>query len=243
MKRRVLGIILTVAIVFTLFAAFPLTASADEISFDASANEPIIATAEDMIAFRTAVNAGTDFSGKTVKLEADIDISGANWISIGTHTHPFIGTFDGQGHIISGLHQSLGTIGGNVGLFGSVSANSGGTTTIKNFKLTGSGNGIEGNNGGNDAGTVIAIVKPLASGNPITVNISGIWSTVDFNCSGALMKGVGGILGSIGYSSGAAKATVIIDSCWYSCTLNSPSAGAKDYGGIMGWTREGVSEK
>ena len=52
--------------------------------------------------FRQRVNAGETFSGKIVKLEADIDMTGQVWDSgIGG---TFKGTFDGQGHTIRKLH-------------------------------------------------------------------------------------------------------------------------------------------
>ncbi len=54
--------------------------------------------------FRDLVNNGNNFSGKTVKLTADIDMSGENWMPIGlTSYYCFAGTFDGDGHVISNL--------------------------------------------------------------------------------------------------------------------------------------------
>ncbi len=56
------------------------------------------------------VNGGDSFSGKTVELDSDLDISDHYWIPIGT-AHPnyysFAGVFDGKGHKITGL--SIGT--------------------------------------------------------------------------------------------------------------------------------------
>ena len=54
--------------------------------------------------FRDLVNGGKNFSGKTVKLTADIDLSGENWTPIGpTSGICFAGTFDGDGHAIKNL--------------------------------------------------------------------------------------------------------------------------------------------
>lgn len=43
-----------------------------------------IGTVEELKAFRDAVNSGNQYAGKTVKLTADLDLSGeANWKPIG----------------------------------------------------------------------------------------------------------------------------------------------------------------
>ena len=71
-----------------------------------------------------------DFAGKTFKLMNDIDLCGHEWTPIGNGKH-FKGTFDGQGHTISGMtitdHAGLN----QKALFGTVS----GTPTIKNLVI------------------------------------------------------------------------------------------------------------
>ena len=60
-------------------------------------------------AFRNAVNRGKDYAGETIKLTADIDLTGNEWDPIGKSygstsakfTYFFKGEFDGQGHTIS----------------------------------------------------------------------------------------------------------------------------------------------
>lgn len=238
-KRRILCVVLTLAMVLSMLVIVPAVSASAADTYNASDNPVRISTTADLKAFRNAVNAGTDFTDKTVKLEADIDISDSDWTPIGTWANPFKGTFDGQGRTIRGLNQVRGgAIGGNVGLFGVVSANS--TSTIRNFQLEGN---IVGQNGGNDAGTVISVVMPK-SGSNITVYISGIASKVHFDCSNAAMKGVGGILGSIGYVSATSTKTIVqVERCWFDGLLDSPSAGSNCYGGIVGWTRELPSSK
>ncbi len=58
--------------------------------------------------------AADDFAGKTVKLGADIEIHSEDpgetyreryFYPVGDYTHPFKGTFDGMGHIVSSLYQ------------------------------------------------------------------------------------------------------------------------------------------
>ena len=70
-----------------------------------------ISTFEELCNFRDKVNAGATYDKMTVKLTADIDISSRAWTPIGVEYRKnikeaspvFRGTFDGQGHTISGL--------------------------------------------------------------------------------------------------------------------------------------------
>ena len=82
-----------------------------------------ISTAAELASFRDRVNAGMTYEGLTVKLTSNIDLSTqGNWNPIGnryalnngepvdttkeegkTYRKAFMGTFDGQGHTISGL--------------------------------------------------------------------------------------------------------------------------------------------
>jgi hypothetical protein len=67
-----------------------------------------LTTAAQLDGLRYIVNEGNDdFSGKTIRLGADVDMSeysaGAGWLPIGTAEKPFKGTFNGDGKVISGL--------------------------------------------------------------------------------------------------------------------------------------------
>ena len=67
-------------------------------------NEPLAITSkEEFIAFRNAVNNST-INATSIKLMADIDLSGEDWTPIGLYEHPFDGIFDGGGHIIKNLN-------------------------------------------------------------------------------------------------------------------------------------------
>jgi hypothetical protein len=97
-----------------------------------------IATADQLAALANLVNGddgktAVDFTGKTINLTADINLSthygtsynsGKGWIPIGhKDTGPlyFYGVFDDGGHTISGLYINS-TDYDNTGLFGGVSA-------------------------------------------------------------------------------------------------------------------------
>ena len=93
-----------------------------------------IKNAEDLIQFSKNVSSGTNYSGTTVFLDADINLSDGlseQFGPIGTDSnHNFQGTFDGQGHTISNLAMNSSSL-QHVGLLG----HSKGTTTIRNVVL------------------------------------------------------------------------------------------------------------
>ena len=123
-----------------------------------------ISTAAELASFRDRVNAGMTYEGLTVKLTANIDLSTqGNWSPIGnryaldTNEAPvdttkeegkayrkaFMGTFDGQGHTISGLFINTADTGYKgvkmnnsdstyAALFGYVDK-----ATVKNFTVNG----------------------------------------------------------------------------------------------------------
>ena len=97
---------------------------------DASGYVTHIQTAAGFAYFSQQVNAGKDYSGKTVYLDNDINLSAYNWEPVGYMADcadcatPFKGTFDGQYHVITGLKTPFQYP--NMGLFGYVE---GGTIT------------------------------------------------------------------------------------------------------------------
>lgn len=98
----------------------------------------VISKAAGMFWFANQVNvAGNNFSGKTVKLGADIDLKNKNWEPIGqTGATEFKGIFDGQNFTIKNLNidKSAATDEHtSSGLFGWAEAN----VTIKNVKVDG----------------------------------------------------------------------------------------------------------
>ena len=86
-----------------------------------------ITTAEQLAGLATLVNEGASFDTKVVYLGADIDLGYYEWTPIGNAEHPFTGTFDGRGHVISNL--KINTESSYLGLFGNVSG------SISNFTI------------------------------------------------------------------------------------------------------------
>ena len=124
MKKRILGIALAICMmifcvpmgVFAESAADVWDGTADTSWYMSApdASEYHISTAEQLAGLAQLVNADpgtTNFAGKTFYLDNDLDLSGHEWISIGTvlgGNHPeysFCGVFDGQGHVISNLYS------------------------------------------------------------------------------------------------------------------------------------------
>ena len=113
--------------------------NADDTWYDADAAEMTIMSAKQLRTFAGMVNAGTDFAGKTIKLGADIALSG-EWTPIGTAEHPFKGTFDGRIRIIGSNYKYYAVSGLEVngtspyaGLFGVVDSG-----TVQYLTVTGS---------------------------------------------------------------------------------------------------------
>ena len=124
MKKRILGIALAICMmifcvpmgVFAESAADVWDGTADTSWYTSApdASEYHITTAEQLAGLAQLVNADpgtTNFAGKTFYLDNDIDLSGHEWISIGTvlggdyPEYSFCGVFDGQGHVISNLYS------------------------------------------------------------------------------------------------------------------------------------------
>lgn len=119
------------------------------LAWNPDSDDYVISTVEELEHFRNAVNDGEDFSGKTITLENNIDLSekygadkGVNgaavsWTPIGNgvmnNAKPFNGTFDGGDYTISGLYIYSDAPNGIEGLFGTL----GGSGTVKNLTVSG----------------------------------------------------------------------------------------------------------
>lgn len=97
-----------------------------------------ISSSEELAGLASLVNAGNDFSGKTINLTGNIYLAAHYWVPIGyIESRPFKGNFNGQNHAI--LNMRIGTSAQQAatnyrycGLFGRVKEG-----TIKNVTLKG----------------------------------------------------------------------------------------------------------
>ena len=97
-----------------------------------------INSAHELAGLAVLVNNGITFSGKTITLGKDINLSDFDWTPIGiSSTQCFLGTFDGAGHTISGLtigsSSAPRTTGKYIGLFGYLGSGS----VIENLTIDG----------------------------------------------------------------------------------------------------------
>ena len=126
MKKRIASLFLVLVMTLTLLpTAVMAEENSDVDTWDGTADtswytghesdtEYYITTAEQLAGLAQLVNAApgkTNFVGKTFYLKNDLDLSGHEWISIGTvrggncPEYSFCGVFDGQGHVISNLYS------------------------------------------------------------------------------------------------------------------------------------------
>lgn len=202
-----------------------------------------IGTYDQLVNFRNKVNAGASYSGMTVKLTADIDISERAWTPIGAahrdkieaQTNVFQGTFDGQGHKITGLTNTGFKIssvfkGSNsttpegyseyvFGLFGSVY-----NATIKNIVMANVNIDLACDEKEKVVGDSVGAIVGYAAGTNVTIDSCKV-------LSGSIVgyDAVAGIIGRT-YS---AKTT--INKCENAATVTA----IRRAGGILGFTSGG----
>jgi hypothetical protein len=181
-----------------------------------------IYTAEELFAFAADVNSGNDYSGRVVRLGADIDLKNAPWTPIGYytpydpetytpgHSNYFRGIFDGGGYTVSGIMINNPS-GYEQGFFGVIW-----NATIKNLTVDGR----------------------ITGGFSSTGGIAGTAGSSDIiNCiNNAAVSGerkVGGIAGAM---------TGYLNYGIYGCTNNGDIYGTKDaIGGIAGFANRIVN--
>ena len=125
MKRKLLSLALSFALCLTLLPGVALAADDEADTWDGTADinwytgheddqEYHISTTKQLAGLAELVNADpgkTNFAGKVFYLENDLDLSGHEWISIGTgrggtgSKYAFCGVFDGQNHVVSNLYS------------------------------------------------------------------------------------------------------------------------------------------
>lgn len=170
--------------------------------------------------FVSNVNGGTNYSGSTVTLTADITVTAdysfvANCLVGNSETNSFQGTFDGQGHTITFVKDAENIGASEAGPFRFIK-----NATIKNLKTAGTLKNAQ-----NVMGGIVA----QAFG---TCTITNCMSSMNFTKTGTDTNDAtfGGILGRAGDNS---TGSITIKNCLYTGTLNAN----KSISGIVGYVR------
>ena len=130
MKKLLLSLFFALVALTGLQAQTIWNGTADTSWYDETSTEFEISTAEQLAGLAELVNNGKNFSDKTILLTADIVLNDTSdwenwessapentWTPIGNNmNNEFYGTFDGQGHTVSGIY--INTENPNQGLFG-----------------------------------------------------------------------------------------------------------------------------
>jgi len=155
---------------------------------------------------------GSNFSGKTITMTADMDVSGHDWTPIshdvGWMDICFAGTFDGAGYKITGLTIGSGSYFEYTGLFGQVDS----TAMIKNVGLEGV--------------SICCYEQCGAIAGFNSGTIENCYSTGTIIASGAAFSG-----GIAGFNLGA------IESCYSSCAFSADVGNC--FGGIAAMNGSG----
>lgn len=182
-----------------------------------------IGTGAELAWFAEKVNGGS--TSACAVLTADIDLNRQEWTSIGTKNKPYMGTFDGQNHIIHGIWSTdeSNTIQGLFGYIGQSNSNRSVYGTVKNVKAAGriravqsAGSGlIAGSNAGEiyncevsaflgswkGISAIGGIAGSLTGGSVENCRTYGLYlATDDSQYSGKIVNSIGGIAGAAGGS-------------------------------------------
>lgn len=197
-----------------------------------------ITNASELLKFSNSVNAGTDYAGTTVTLDADIDFTsefyGDRFYPIGSATDKtFAGTFDGQGHVISNFRIGLFSY-DYVGLFGCTEG-----ATIRNVVMDAT-NHIDNYNtkGGSVFMAAGLVCHCRAAKRACVVENNVNMARITFTgtaTTGSADAYVGGIVGKLTAVAGTGHAARVANCANYGLVSHTGSIkGAAYIGGIVG---------
>ena len=199
-------------------------------NYDADNNTYNVTSEEGLRAMAELVNGGEN--NINITLAKDITLTEV-WTPIGNSSYPYVGTFDGDNHSITGL--TIQNAGDRIGLFGQVGDNG----TVKNLKLADvnvSGNDNVGAVAGCNEGTISnCSVSGSIQGNQNVGGVVGVMSTnsemiaccVTGDVKSTVVSGeanAGGVVGLMKESS--------ITACY--STGNVTAANGTNVGGVVG---------
>ena len=250
--KKILSIALVIAMMASMLimgtSAATWTGAADTTWYDASKTEFTLTTAEQLAGLAELVNNGTDtFTEKTIKLGADIVLNTGDyktwgttapaneWTPIGLYNGSafmlFKGTFDGQGHSISGMYINSANETDKAmrtALFGCV----GGGVVITNLTVKNAYVAASGDNGN-------AIIAGQHSGSP-AITFKGLTVEDVLLDAASNNEGVGLVFGRAG---SATPGTFFEDCVIKGEIINAGNRTAGVYGYQSGGTHPDISFK
>jgi len=178
----------------------------------------------------------TNYSEKTIKLGADITLNSGDANEWGEHAPKikwapvgdpsmygnFAGTFDGQGHTLSGIYAKREM---RVGLFGQMNAKA----VVKNLKIKNSY--FESTENGTGKGSFVGSITGYAAGGKLE-KIKSEAIVVGHDVA------IGGLVGQSRLDKQVDKGT-IINNCWFAGTVKVLGKNSMLAGGILGDKRTG----
>ena len=198
----ILALVMALGLTATAWAAQPTPPAVAEMG---------VTTYNDL---HTALEAAKN--GGTVKLLRDVELTDT-WTPVGDSTTPFKGTFDGDGHKITGLKITSGSY---IGLFGYV----GEGATIKDVNLVGANVfGVK------RVGALIGQIKGNATVSNCTVDSTSHVTGSDSNTGGLIGEAAGGI---------TVKLEKLIN---YATVMNTESEGPSRAAGIIAQVTSGAN--
>ena len=196
-------------------AAYPWNGESDTEWYNTSANEYVLDTAEELAGFAELVNSGKSFSGKTVKLAADVNMAGNTWTPVGiTSNKGFSGTFDGQGHTISNFKLTTSSGNYGAGFFGNLL----GGCVVKNVNFDSVSYTTRSN--------VVGVVAGYLYGSGTFENIQ---------VTNANVKSFGKVGGILGMAADPGAHTITMTNC----SVEGVIGGGYNVGGLIGLVLQG----
>lgn len=245
-------------IVFLLFGFGTLTCNASpsitywsdyKTSIKPNGTTYIVTTSSELAWVAGQVNSGNSFSGCTIEMGTDIDLSSHYWVPIGfSASSAFRGIFDGNNHKISGM--IIGNSYTNVGLFGYVNG-----STIKDVEISSSDIQVTASCGGILAGCVyLSTISGCAVEGNISTSSAGSvggltgynYSCLVINCSSkGSVKATNNndlcIGGLVGNNVGTSATKSMIKNSYTTSTVTGIRTGSYLYiGGLTGFNYYGL---
>ena len=212
-----------------------------ESAIESEQTEILVTTADQLMGF-ASLTSSMNFEGYTIKLGADITVNAGDsatwkatapthaWSCSTAHDFRFAGTFDGQGHTVSGLYSKTEQ---ECGLFGTVASGA----VIKNVKVVNSYFEYLPNEARNHCG-MGGIAGRVDAGNVVTGKTSTIANcyveailyTSATSSQDVGKTGMGGIVGYVGNNFDEQDNTLNIENCTFVGSIE----GFRFIGGVIG---------